>query len=95
MDNQQASLSDALKRLSTAIDKLDTAVGQRQAQERTSAARAAEFELMRSDRAKLAEILDQALQRGRSLETACQDADARVERAMQLVQQALSETETK
>jgi hypothetical protein len=91
MDSSQASLSDAMKRLSLAINKLEAAAGQRQSQERTSAARAAEFELMRSDRAKLAEILDQALQRGRSLEAACEEADVRVERAMQLVQQALAE----
>jgi hypothetical protein len=47
---------------------------------------------MRGDRAKLAELLDQALARGRTLETVHQDITARVDRVIGLVQGALAQT---
>jgi hypothetical protein len=49
-----------------------------------------ELELMRADRARLAELLDQALARGRSLESAHTEIEARVDKAIDLVTEALS-----
>jgi hypothetical protein len=47
---------------------------------------------MRGDRAKLAELLDQALSRGRALETAQDDISGRIDRAIDLVKSALDQT---
>ncbi len=47
---------------------------------------------MRGDRAKLAELLDEALARGRALENVHTDITARVDSAIGLVQGALART---
>lgn len=47
---------------------------------------------MRGDRAKLAELLDEALARGRMLENVHTDITARVDSAIGLVQGALART---
>jgi DNA polymerase III gamma/tau subunit len=89
MSDSTSLLASALQRLGTAIDLLDAASARRQGADRASAARATELELMRGDRAKLAELLDQALARGRSLEAMTQDIAGRVDRAISLVKDAL------
>jgi len=89
MDQNANPLAAALQRLGTAIDQLDLAATRRQGLERTSAARTTELELMRGDRAKLAELLDQALLRGRKLEAATEEAAARIETTMTLVKAVL------
>jgi Domain of unknown function (DUF4164) len=86
-------LAAALRRLVSAIDLLDGAALRKLAADRADQARATELELMRGDRAKLAELLDQALARGRALEAAQDEATARVDRAMELVRDALSQQE--
>jgi hypothetical protein len=86
-----STLAAALQRLGSAIDLLDAAALRRMAAERADQARATELELMRGDRAKLAELLDQALSRGRALETAQQEATQRIDRAMIMVRDALAQ----
>ncbi|MFM9973931.1 MAG: DUF4164 family protein [Beijerinckiaceae bacterium] len=82
-------LASSLERLGTAIELLDVAAMRRQGTDRANASRATELELMRGDRAKLAELLDQALARGRALEAATHTIAGRVDRAISLVKDAL------
>ncbi|MGL4637109.1 MAG: DUF4164 domain-containing protein [Beijerinckiaceae bacterium] len=89
MSETSLPLSSALQRLGSAIDLLDAAATRRLTAERADAARATELELMRGDRAKLAELLDQALSRGRALEAAQQDVTARLDSAIGLVRDVL------
>ncbi len=92
MSDASLPLVSALQRLGSAIDLLDAAAARRVSAERNEASRATELELMRGDRAKLAELLDQALARGRALENVQADVTARVDRAIGLVQGALART---
>jgi hypothetical protein len=89
MSEASLPLASALQRLGSAIDLLDAAATRRMSAERADAARATELELMRGDRAKLAELLDQALARGRALETAQQDMAVRLDCAIGLVRDVL------
>jgi hypothetical protein len=92
MSDASLPLVSALQQLGSAVDLLDAAAARRFSVERGDASRATELELMRGDRAKLAELLDQALARGRALETVHTDVTARVDRAIGLVQGALAQT---
>ncbi len=83
-------LAAALQRLGAAVDLLDAAAARRIASERNGQARAMELELMRADRARLAELLDQATARGKALENAHAEIEARVDKAIDLVTEALS-----
>ncbi len=91
MSDASLPLASALQRLGSAIDLLDAAAARRLVGDRNDAARSTELELMRGDRAKLAELLDQALARGRALETAQNEISDRVDRAVDLVKQALEQ----
>jgi Domain of unknown function (DUF4164) len=91
MPDAASPLTAALERLGSAVDLLDAAAMRRLTAERADQARATELQLMRGDRAKLAELLDQALSRGRALEAAQLEASARVDRAMTLVRGALQD----
>jgi hypothetical protein len=93
MPDAASPLTAALERLGSAVDLLDAAAMRRLTAERADQARATELQLMRGDRAKLAELLDQALSRGRALEAAQLEASARVDRAMTLVRGALQDKE--
>lgn len=93
MSDARTPLTAALERLDAAIDLLDAAAMRRLSTDRQDQARATELELMRGDRAKLAELLDKALSRGRALEAAQQEATLRVDRAITLVREVLSEKE--
>jgi Domain of unknown function (DUF4164) len=92
MSDATLPLVTALQRLGSAIDLLDAAAARRLASDRNDAARSNELELMRGDRAKLAELLDQALARGRALETVQTDVSGRIDRAIDLVKGALEQT---
>jgi hypothetical protein len=83
-------MAAALQRLGSAIDLLDAAAARRFAGEKAEAARSMELELMRGDRARLAELLDQALARARALEAARDEATLRIDRAIGLVTEALA-----
>jgi hypothetical protein len=91
MAEAPSAMAEALDKLRSAVDLLDAAAMRRLASERGEQARQTELELMRGDRAKLAELLDQALTRGRMLETAQKQAQDSVDRAITLVRQTLSE----
>jgi Domain of unknown function (DUF4164) len=92
MSNDVSPLAVALKRLGSAIDQLDTAASRKQGSERANAARVTELELMRGDRAKLADLLDQALARGRGLEAATQEVSTRLEMAIAMTKDALDQS---
>jgi hypothetical protein len=92
MSDASLPLASALQRLGSAIDLLDSAAARRIAGDKNEAARATELELMRGDRAKLAELLDQALTRGRALEAVHHDVSGRVDTAIDLVKSALDQT---
>ncbi len=92
MSDASLPLVSALQRLGSAVDLLDASAARRFSAERNEASRATELELMRGDRAKLAELLDQALARGRMLENVHTDITARVDSAIGLVQGALART---
>lgn len=91
MSDASQPLAAALQRLGAAIDLVDAAASRRLTADRNDAARAVELELMRGDRSRLAEELDQALARANALEGAQRDIAARVDRAIALVASALSE----
>jgi Domain of unknown function (DUF4164) len=91
MAEAPSPLAEALDRLRGAIDLLDAAAMRRMSAERGEQARQTELELMRGDRAKLAELLDKALARGRTLEAAQKQAEDSVDRAIQLVRRTLTE----
>lgn len=91
MTETPSAVAEALDKLRSAVDLLDAAAMRRMSAERSEQARQTELELMRGDRAKLAELLDQALARGRSLEAAQKQAEDSVDRAIQLVRQTLAE----
>jgi Domain of unknown function (DUF4164) len=91
MAEAPSAMTEALQKLRGAVDLLDAAAMRRMSAERSEHARQTELELMRGDRAKLAELLDQALSRGRTLEAAQKQAQDSVDRAIQLVRQTLAE----
>ncbi len=88
--SQPSSLSEALQQLGTAIDVLDGAAGRRVQADKVDAGRATELELMRGDRARLAEQLDEALARGRAREALLKELSQRVDNAASHVQSALA-----
>ncbi len=90
MNEALPPLAAALQRLGAAVDLLDAAAARRIASERNGQARAMELELMRADRARLADLLDQATARGKALESAHAEIEARVDKAIDLVTEALS-----
>ncbi len=94
MNDASLPLASALQRLGSAIDLLDAAAARRLSGDRNDAARSTELELMRGDRAKLAELLDQALSRGRALEAAQDELSGRIDRAIDLVTGALDQSST-
>jgi hypothetical protein len=91
MSQASLPLTSALQRLGSAIDLLDATASKRMTSARTDAAQSAELELMRGDRAKLAELLDQALAHGRALETANTTVSERLDRAIGLVREAMEQ----
>ena len=91
MSDASLPLVSALQRLGSAIDLLDAAAARRLMADRNDVSRSTELELMRGDRAKLAELLDQALSRGRALEAVQHDITGRIDTAIDLVKGALDQ----
>jgi hypothetical protein len=92
MTASSSSLKDALNQLNAAIDVLDGVAGRRLQADKADAGRATELELMRGDRARLAEQLDEALARGKTREGTYKALAMRVDAAMSHVQTALALT---
>jgi uncharacterized protein YggU (UPF0235/DUF167 family) len=84
-----SSLAGALQQLGAAIDVLDGAAGRRLQADKADAGRATELELMRGDRARLAEQLDEALAKGKAREALLKELSQRVDAATHHVQAAL------
>jgi hypothetical protein len=93
MSNESMIAGDAMRRLSVAIDALETAAARRLAAERADADRLAELDLMRRDRARLAEQLDAALARTAAYEQVFPEMERKVERAAELLGDALAREE--
>ena len=94
MSDVSLPLASALQRLGSAIELLDATAARRLQADRAESGRVTELELMRGDRAKLAELLDQALARGRALEAAHNTISARIDHAIDLVRGALEDSPT-
>jgi Domain of unknown function (DUF4164) len=92
MTTPSSSLKDALQQLAAAIDVLDGTAGRRLQADKADAGRATELELMRGDRARLAEQLDEALARGKTREATYKALSQRVDSAISHVQNALALT---
>jgi Domain of unknown function (DUF4164) len=90
-DADKAIAVDALRRLAGAMEMLESAAARRLAVERADADRLAELDLMRADRMRLAEQLDAALVRNAAYELALPDMERKVERAMELMGDALAQ----
>lgn len=92
--NQNASpIAAALRRLDEAVDALEAAANRRLAAEKADADRLAELDLMRVDRSRLADLLDEALARNDLHDRMRAELDGRVERAIALVTDALGDAE--
>jgi Domain of unknown function (DUF4164) len=87
-----SQLIDALRQLSASIDVLDGVAGRRLQADKLDAGRVTELELMRGDRARLAEQLDNALAQGKSRDVAYKAIALRVDAAINHVQTALALT---
>ncbi|MGL5115586.1 MAG: DUF4164 family protein [Beijerinckiaceae bacterium] len=89
-DGNNLIAAEALKRLSVAVDLLEAAATRRLAAERADADRLTELDLMRADRVRLAEQLDAAMARNAAYDQALPDMERKVERAMELMGDALA-----
>jgi len=78
-------LENALSRLERALTQLETAARRRIESERGSSNLETELTLMQDDRARLAAELDGTVARLRQVETAAEDVDQRLERALSVV----------
>jgi multidrug resistance efflux pump len=75
----------ALARLSSALDQMEAAIARHGLKAEALADMRHELDLMRSDRHRLAELLDVSVARGRALENAHNEVDQRIERAITTV----------
>lgn len=89
----QSSLDDALRRFDTALAALEAAASRRAALEAKRGDIDTELAVMQDDRARLAVELDGALTRMERLETAADDVDRRVARAMDEIRALLAHAE--
>lgn len=89
-ESENPITAEALRRLAEAMDILESAAARRLAVERADADRLAELDLMRADRIRMAEQLDASLARNAAYEQALPDMERKVERAMELMSDALA-----
>lgn len=85
----QASIEQASKRLSLALNALDAAVERRLETERGRLALAEQVHTLDADRSRLAADLDQQTAKVRRLETANRDIARRLDAAVENVRQVL------
>ncbi|MFN3674118.1 MAG: DUF4164 family protein [Bosea sp. (in: a-proteobacteria)] len=83
-------LENALSRLDSALAQLEAAARRRLEAERGRANLETELTLMQDDRARLAAELDGAVARLGQIESAAQDVDQRLERAITVVGAVIS-----
>ena len=83
-------LSAAIASLGSAVGALEAATARRASRNEQAGDMETELNLMREDRAKLAEELDAALARGNVLDTARNDVSARLEKAIVTIRAILA-----
>ena len=79
----------AVRRLEAALQSLELAIQERLASSEGAAGLAEEVQMLTSDRARLAENLDQALARAAKLETVNRDASRRLDTAIEAIRAVL------
>ena len=87
------SLQDAMKRLDAALGLLEASITRRLEVERRRGDLETELQIMQDDRARLAVELDSAAARLGRVETAADDVERRVQRAIGAVQDVLARAE--
>jgi len=83
------SLEMAIKRVASAVEKLEWAADARERHDEARATRQEEFALMQDDRSRLAVELDAAVDRSRALESANGEAARRLADAAQAIGRVL------
>ena len=83
---EASTIETATRRLQSALDALDAAVGRRLERDQGQAALASQVHAFDSDRARLAAELDVAAARGRALETANREVAARLSMSVRTVE---------
>ena len=84
-----AEIATAMRRLETALSRLEAAVALRVEADAGRGDRETELALMDEDRARLAEALDAASAQLAQMNIVTEDVDRRIERAMGTVEQVL------
>jgi predicted nucleic acid-binding Zn-ribbon protein len=82
-------IAEALSRLTAALDELDLAVARRLGAERSQADLLDELAMMREDRQKLTDMLDEALAHRRAMEGTVGQVNERIDRAIRTVRDVL------
>jgi hypothetical protein len=90
---EASTIETATRRLQSALDALDAAVGRRLEHDQGHAALASQVHAFDSDRARLAAELDVAAARGRALETANREVAARLDAAIASIRTIVEPTE--
>src|SRR5882757_1062555 len=86
---EQMAIEQATRRLTAALDALDSAVERRVETDRGAAALGEQVHALAADRSKLAADLDAQLARSRSLETTNRDIARRIDAAMENIRTVL------
>ena len=86
---EQTAIEQATRRLTAALDALDSAVERRVDSDRGAAALGEQVHVLAADRSKLAADLDAQVARSRSLETTNRDVARRIDVAMENIRSVL------
>ena len=86
---EQTAIEQATRRLTEALDALDSAIERRIESDRERASLGEQVHALAADRSKLAADLDGQLARARKLEAANRDIARRIDAAMENVRQVL------
>ena len=84
-----SATEQAVKRLEAALKSLEQAIDERLSHTGSAAGLAEEVQMLTSDRAKLAEALDQTQARATKLETLNRDASRRLDKAIDTIRAVL------
>ena len=90
---EASTIETTTRRLQSALDALDAAVGRRLERDQGHAALASQVHAFDSDRARLAAELDAAAARARALETANREVAARLDAAIAAIRTIIEPTE--
>jgi len=84
------SIEVASRRLTLALDALEAAAERREETDRSEDALATQIQALGTDRARLANELDQAIERARGLETANREVAERIAAAIETIRGVLA-----